>query len=270
MKPLIVIMRLLKIFKDQEPNNPNKVDIRQAARGIFFDESNLIPILFVRQDNYHKLPGGGVEENEDLLQALAREVQEETGCAIKVLNELGQIKEYRSQYNLEQTSYGYLGIVTSKGATQYTEDELAKGFELVWMTLDQAIEAVEHDEPESYEGIFIQKRDLTFLRTAQAVIVRRAAYGGSGSHNLAMTHKTVTRYSLPITNTPWTKGSSEGQRRGDVRPGAKVAIVLKKDQPTGKLTEGVVQDILTSSANHPRGIKVRLTTGQVGRVQIIR
>ncbi|MDD5437826.1 MAG: YwbE family protein [Patescibacteria group bacterium] len=54
-----------------------------------------------------------------------------------------------------------------------------------------------------------------------------------------------------------------------IRPGAKVLIVLKKDQPTGKLTEGIVQDILTNKLNHPRGIKVRLTNGQVGRVQNI-
>jgi uncharacterized repeat protein (TIGR03833 family) len=47
----------------------------------------------------------------------------------------------------------------------------------------------------------------------------------------------------------------------------RVRIVLKQDQPTGKLTEGIVKDILTSSAAHPHGIKVRLTSGAVGRVQ---
>ncbi|KFL43290.1 hypothetical protein CH76_07430 [Lysinibacillus sp. BF-4] len=60
-----------------------------------------------------------------------------------------------------------------------------------------------------------------------------------------------------------------GQVRNDIHPGSKVAIVLKKDQRTGKLTEGIVQDILTNSARHPHGIKVRLTDGQVGRVQQI-
>lgn len=60
-----------------------------------------------------------------------------------------------------------------------------------------------------------------------------------------------------------------GQNRKDIRPGLSVAIVLKADQRTGKLTRGVVKDILTSSAFHPHGIKVRLTNGQVGRVQVI-
>ncbi len=60
-----------------------------------------------------------------------------------------------------------------------------------------------------------------------------------------------------------------GQIRENIYPGLHVAVVLKKDQPTGKLTEGIVQDILTSSPNHPHGIKVRLESGEVGRVQII-
>jgi len=62
---------------------------------------------------------------------------------------------------------------------------------------------------------------------------------------------------------------SNGQNRNDIRPGLEVAIVLKKDQRTGKLTRGVVKDILTKSSYHRRGIKVRLTDGQVGRVQEI-
>jgi uncharacterized repeat protein (TIGR03833 family) len=61
----------------------------------------------------------------------------------------------------------------------------------------------------------------------------------------------------------------EGKNRGDIKPGMTVEIVLKKDQRTGKLTRGVVRDILTRSARHPHGIKVRLADGQVGRVKTI-
>ncbi len=60
-----------------------------------------------------------------------------------------------------------------------------------------------------------------------------------------------------------------GQNRADIKIGAQVKIVLKKDQPTGKLTEGVVARILTKSLHHPHGIKVMLEDGQVGRVQEI-
>jgi len=58
-----------------------------------------------------------------------------------------------------------------------------------------------------------------------------------------------------------------GQNRSDIKIGAKVKIVLKADQITGKLTEGTVGKILTKSSYHPHGIKVMLTDGQVGRVQ---
>lgn len=60
-----------------------------------------------------------------------------------------------------------------------------------------------------------------------------------------------------------------GQNRANLHPGLKVNIVLKKDQRTGTLTEGIVKDILTKSSNHPHGIKVRLEDGQVGRVKEI-
>lgn len=58
--------------------------------------------------------------------------------------------------------------------------------------------------------------------------------------------------------------------RSAIKPGLRVAIVLKADQRTGKMTEGIVKDILTSSPAHPHGIKVRLESGEVGRVKEIK
>ena len=60
-----------------------------------------------------------------------------------------------------------------------------------------------------------------------------------------------------------------GQTRANIKPGLTVLIVLKQDQATGKLTKGIVKDILTKSPTHPHGIKVRLMDGQVGRVKEI-
>lgn len=62
---------------------------------------------------------------------------------------------------------------------------------------------------------------------------------------------------------------ADGRNRSNVREGLEVDIVLKKDQRTGRLTRGIVKDILTNSSYHPHGIKVRLQDGQVGRVQTI-
>jgi uncharacterized repeat protein (TIGR03833 family) len=58
-----------------------------------------------------------------------------------------------------------------------------------------------------------------------------------------------------------------GTRRSDIKPGMRVRIVLKQDQRSGALTEGLVKEVLTKSSTHPHGIKVRLTDGQVGRVK---
>ncbi len=60
-----------------------------------------------------------------------------------------------------------------------------------------------------------------------------------------------------------------GKNRSNIKSGLKVNIVLKQDQRSGKLTQGIVKDLLTNSPTHPHGIKVRLTTGEVGRVQEI-
>ena len=70
-------------------------------------------------------------------------------------------------------------------------------------------------------------------------------------------------------NTFRKEKTMDGSRRSDIRTGSHVRIVMKADQRTGALTEGIVRDILTKSAFHPHGIKVRLEAGQVGRVKEI-
>ncbi len=70
-------------------------------------------------------------------------------------------------------------------------------------------------------------------------------------------------------NCLFNSSNMDGTIRADIKPGMLVNIILKKDQRTGKLTEGVVKDLLTSAPKHHRGIKVRLEDGQIGRVQEI-
>jgi uncharacterized repeat protein (TIGR03833 family) len=75
------------------------------------------------------------------------------------------------------------------------------------------------------------------------------------------------RRSVPNYQKPATPLMMDGRQRSGIYPGALVKIELKKDQGTGKLTEGKVKEILTASSFHPHGIKVRLEDGSVGRVQ---
>lgn len=77
------------------------------------------------------------------------------------------------------------------------------------------------------------------------------------------------KHRLARSVTKRMNNQMNGQRRADIKPGLKVAIVLKQDQRSGQLTEGIVKDLLTKSPSHPHGIKVRLIDGQIGRVQKI-
>ena len=163
-------MILLKTIKDEDvlPNCVSEKDIafrkREAARAVVFDSKGKVGLLYVSKYNYHKLPGGGVEENENIQKALEREMMEEIGCKTEVKEEVGEIIEYRNQHKLMQTNYIYLAQVKGdKGKPSFTDEEIADGFEVKWLTLPEAINALENDVTNDYQGGFVKIRDLTAL-----------------------------------------------------------------------------------------------------------
>jgi len=164
-------MELLKEIKDKEfPEDESNIKIRETSRAILFDENNLVPLLYIAKNNYHILPGGGIDEGEDKTQALVRECLEEVGSEIEIKSEVGKIIEFRSEWNLKQISYCYFGKIISKGEPNFTEKELSLGFKIVWLTLKEAINKIENDNSENYEASFIQKRELTFLKKVEQIV----------------------------------------------------------------------------------------------------
>ncbi len=148
-----------------------KYEVRKAARAVLVNESNQVALLHVTKDGYYKLPGGGVEENESIHDALAREVYEEAGTGIEILDELGMTIEYREQFEQLQMSYSFL--CKTRGELiepNYTQNELDHGFRLVWKGIDEAINAIETYRGEKYVAKFICFRDLHILRAAGTIM----------------------------------------------------------------------------------------------------
>jgi 8-oxo-dGTP pyrophosphatase MutT (NUDIX family) len=148
------------------PKDISDYHVRKASRGILVNDGKLA-VLFVSKENYHKLPGGGIEAGETNKDAFIREVKEETGCDCKVIDENGQnsvVLETRGQFKLFQISYIFFSeIVGEPKELQLEQDEIDEGFELQWIQIDQVIKTLENDRPKNYEGKFIQKRDLAVL-----------------------------------------------------------------------------------------------------------
>lgn len=168
-------MKLLREIRHSEiiPNAADKDSAnfrkRHAARAIVTAKDGGIALLHVGKYNYYKLPGGGVEDGEDIYRALERELLEEIGCRAKITGEVGKIVEYRDEWNQKQTSYCYLAQqIGEAGHPDFTKKELSEGFAIVWAkNIDEAVALLEQDTPEEYGGKFIRERDLEFLKAAQ-------------------------------------------------------------------------------------------------------
>jgi 8-oxo-dGTP diphosphatase len=167
-------MKLLKTIRDSDigsdiPDGVPKQE-RGASRAVVFDADGNVALLHATKKHFHKLPGGGIEQGEDIETALRRELIEEIGCSVKNLRELGSVEEYRNKWELHQISYCFLADLDGeKGTPDLEEDEIADGFEPVWLSIEDAIKTLEGEAPvEDYEGKFIQLRDVTLLKAAQS------------------------------------------------------------------------------------------------------
>ena len=169
-------MQILKTIRDKDLEldftEPSVYRERKASRALVFDKDNNIALLKAKNKSYHKLPGGGIEDGEDIIQALRREAMEEIGCEIDNIKELGIVEEYRNQFSLHQLSYCFIAnLKGEKGTPNLEADEIEDGFETVWLNIDDAIKTIENEKDlEHYEGRFITRRDLILLKEAKKFI----------------------------------------------------------------------------------------------------
>lgn len=168
-------MNCIKVLTDSDfgikPIEMKNPRLRLGARGIVF-KNNKIAILNKQFKNEYKLVGGGIEKNEDPTLAFKREVLEEAGCKIKIIEELGTIEEQKSQDNFKQTSYVFVAeVIEDTKQTHFTEKEITEGARLLWLDINEAIKLIKESEKNllasKYENIyhtkFIVRRDYEIL-----------------------------------------------------------------------------------------------------------
>ena len=144
------------------------MEVRNAARMVVLGEEGKVAIINVGAAEYYKIPGGGVEVGEDVIEAAKREAREETGCETEVIGELGRIETEIAGWNLHDISDGFIGrVVGEKKAPEYDDYEKERGFSVEWYDLDEAVRMIEANVVEDRDKKALQARDLEFLKRGQ-------------------------------------------------------------------------------------------------------
>lgn len=149
-------------------------EIRFCVRVLLFNNKNEICVIKSEKYNYTQLPGGGIENGESIVEALKRETKEETGWLISDIKPIGYTLEKREDKRNTHSwgkdiSYVFKATPVKQVGTNYTDDEIAEGFESIWLSLKDFITKKEQykGKIESYSGCFSDRRDLLIAKYFQ-------------------------------------------------------------------------------------------------------
>lgn len=160
-------MRLIREITDKDilgTDGLSKAKPRLAARAIIKNDEGLYAIMYAEKFGLYSFPGGGIDNGEDKLAALKREIREETGCVCDTVEELGCIYENRAHCDFTQYSYYY--FVTTSGVsqdTQLTDEEIAEGTVVQWLTLDETKRLITDTIYDTNQRKFVRARDTAVL-----------------------------------------------------------------------------------------------------------
>lgn len=140
-------------------------ELRKSARAILKKSDGTIAVQYIARSHFHKLPGGGVESGESIEEGLIREIKEEVGCGAHIVAPLGVVIEYRNEHRLIQISYCFVaGVLEPFHEPTLEQAEIDEGLTPLWMNPHEALAQMEIDQPTSYQGHFILKREIAFLK----------------------------------------------------------------------------------------------------------
>ena len=160
MKKLIELSDILILGSDGWSNSKPRITVRAILR----NRDGLYAVMYAKKFGLYSLPGGGVEEGESLIEALKREILEETGCVCDSIDDLGYVYENRAESDYTQYSYYY--VVSCKGTLKnmtLTAQEIENGTELLWCPIDKVILLIEGFCPKTYQQKYLKARDVAAL-----------------------------------------------------------------------------------------------------------
>ena len=138
---------------------------RITARAIIKNLDSLYAVMYADKFKLHSLPGGGVEDGEDVLTALRREVYEETGCVCDKIQELGIVSENRASLDYTQINYYFVVTTThTPGENHLTESELESRTVVKWVTFDELVRLINDQEFDRIQGKYLKARDVASLK----------------------------------------------------------------------------------------------------------
>ena len=188
-------MKLITEITDKEilgTDELSSAEPRYTARAIL-KNGNLYAVMYAKKFNLYSLPGGGIDDGEDIITALKREILEETGCTCGNIAELGIVKENRASADYTQCSYYFVVEADSVGMPQLTDAEKNNKTELQWHTLTDTIKLINDFQPKTYQQQYLKARDVAalneYIKSMTIYLVRHGAdddsvRGGWSNHPL--------------------------------------------------------------------------------------
>jgi len=137
---------------------------RKTSRALVINEEGNCAVMYAEKFNLYSLPGGGIEEGEDEVSTLIREIYEETGCTCDSIEQLGMVSENRNHQDYTTLSYYFVVHTKTKNSNLHlTEAEIDNGTIIKWFSLEETIHRIKDVEHETTQRKFLQARDIAAL-----------------------------------------------------------------------------------------------------------